>query len=281
MPTPDERTGLTSEEHRNRALLSFVGCLVSAAMLGQTLADGQIGLGRRGDAFIRPETSPLAYWGVVAGLGAAAIVAMIFGVMEWRASRRTYFTPGWRPGQPTTAAMAVPPKGFRRGTSREGQPTIAYRASGIGCLGGFFAMWLAAWTYGCVLFTSEALHMQDGPSAMQVILLTGAWMSELLVIGIVVSTFGALTTFTFHADRLEIERSLLGMRRVRSVPRQEIQCVRQVEDPRRPRDLLATWSLMVEGTRPVALLSSQPFGKSAWLGPIVAQWAGVGFEGCG
>jgi hypothetical protein len=60
--------------------------------------------------------------------------------------------------------------------------------------------------------------------------------------------------------------------------RVEVTAVRQVKDGGDGEDSFPSWALAVVGRTEMRVLSKQPIEKSAWLGLIVARWAGVTFE---
>ena len=162
--------------------------------------------------------------------------------------------------------------------SRDGHMAIAYRTTGMGCLAVFLFVWLSGWTVGCVLFTYKALFGQAGIDYGGLLFMIPFWCAEFLVLGYALWHFRSITMFTFYPDRLLIERTLLRYRRQRSIPKQEVDVVRQIKDGGEGEDSFPSWGLAIEGRTNIKLLSRQAIEKSAWLGPIVARWAEVEFE---
>lgn len=179
----------------------------------------------------------------------------------------------------TDLTASPPPKGFLVTASRDGYPAVEYRTQGMIAIAWFFAVWLAIWTPGCILMTYQAFFGKNSPEYTLMLFSLPFWAGEFGVIGYVLWLFCSVTTFTFYADRLRVERSLFNRyRRTREIPRREISVVRQVKDGGEGEDSFPSWGLAVEGEANFKLLSRQKIEKSAWLGPIVARWAGVEYE---
>jgi hypothetical protein len=104
------------------------------------------------------------------------------------------------------------------------------------------------------------------------------WAIEFAAIGYVAWFFRSVTVFTFMPEALIAERWLLWFRRRRVFPRREIVAVKQVKDGGEGDDSFPSWGLAVIADKEVRILSRQPIDKSAWLGPVIATWAGVAFE---
>jgi hypothetical protein len=162
--------------------------------------------------------------------------------------------------------------------SRDGHMAVAYRTTGMGCLAVFLFVWLCGWTIGCVFFTYKALFGESGIDYGGLLFMVPFWCAEFLVFGYMLWHFRSITMFTFYPDRLVIERTLLHYRRQRSIPKEEIEIVRQIKDGGEGDDSFPSWGLAIEGRSNIKLLSRQEIEKSAWLGPIVARWAGVEYE---
>jgi hypothetical protein len=170
-----------------------------------------------------------------------------------------------------------PPKGFLVTASRDAHPAITYRTAGLVGIAVFFAVWLTGWTAACV-FATYALITGRGHFAINGGLVTsGLWLSDLGVLAHVLWFFFSETTVTFYPDRLLVERRLARYCRRDETTRQSIRAVRQVQDGGR-QDSFPTWGLLVDSDGETQLLSRQLAEKSAWLGPIVAHWAGVEYQ---
>ncbi len=156
---------------------------------------------------------------------------------------------------------------------------IRYRTRGMGCLALFFAVWLSIWTACCVLFTYAALFDQQDVDWLGLLFMVPFWVAEFGVAGYVAWFFGSVTRFTFGPEELVAERSLWRFRRRKVFHRGEVTAVRQVKDGGDVvDDSFPSWALDIICRAEVRVLSRQPLDKSSWLGPIIAQWAGVGFE---
>jgi hypothetical protein len=107
--------------------------------------------------------------------------------------------------------------------------------------------------------------------------LTPFWMIEIGMVLYVAWFFRSVTVFVFEPDQLLAERSLLWYRRRRVFPRQGLVVVKQVKDGGED-DSFPSWGLALVGEKEEPIISRQPIEKSDWLGPIVAEWAGVDFQ---
>lgn len=148
----------------------------------------------------------------------------------------------------------------------------------MGCLALFFFVWLAGWTCGCVFGTYAALFGENAIEVGLLLFMIPFWAAEFFVLGWALWHFRSITTITFLDDELQIERRLFSYRRERVIRKDGIQCVRQIKDGGEGEDSFPSWGLAVEGEKNVKLLSRQEIEKSAWLGPIVAEWADVDFH---
>ncbi len=172
-----------------------------------------------------------------------------------------------------------PPKGFLVTASLDGYPAVTYKTTGMIGIAVFFTVWLTGWTTACVLmsykmfFTGQPFHFP------QLLFLIIFWSAEFAVIGTVLWLFFSETVITFYPDRLLVERSLHKYHKRWQMTRQNIEAVWQIKDGGEGRDSFPSWGLVMGGKdREIKLLARQKFEKSAWLGPIVARWAGVNYE---
>ena len=104
------------------------------------------------------------------------------------------------------------------------------------------------------------------------------WAGGVWVLGYALWRFHATTKLTFSADCLLLERRLFLYKDRCSVWKREIERLRQVKDGGEGEDDFPSWGLSLDAARTVRVLSRQEIEKSAWLGPIVAQWAGVEYR---
>jgi hypothetical protein len=172
------------------------------------------------------------------------------------------------------------PRGFTLATSDAGEWTLSYRAAGAIGLGCFFTVWLGIWTTGCVVATFAVLtgRAEGWALAFLMIWLVPGWFFEFVVAAYALWFFFSVTTFTLGTDQLVVERSLWGYRRRRAFPRAAIRAVSQVKDGGEGEDSFPGWGLVVSASSRVKVLTRQPIDKSNWLGPVLAEWAGVVFE---
>jgi hypothetical protein len=170
------------------------------------------------------------------------------------------------------------PRGFKIIETDDRSLEIHYRTQGMGCMAIFFAFWLTGWTAGCVFMTANVFYSPSGSDLILALFTVPFWVAEIFTIAFVAWLFGSVTQFKFGSDELRVERSLWWYRRSRIITRNEITAVRQVKDGGEDEDSFPSWALTVVGPSEVQVLWRQPIEKSNWLGPIIAQWAGVSFE---
>jgi hypothetical protein len=108
--------------------------------------------------------------------------------------------------------------------------------------------------------------------------ITPFWAVGFGVLAWSISYLFSTTVYTSFTDRLHIERSFAGYRRLRDIPRHGIQTVRQIEDGVERESSFPSWALVIEGQSNVMLLSKQSMEASDWFGPIEAAWVGVKYE---
>ena len=172
-----------------------------------------------------------------------------------------------------------PPKGFFVTASRDGYPAVIYKTTGQTPVAVFFTLWLSIWTVACVAMAYQAFF--KGPINYQMALMAiPFWAAEVGVIALVLWMFFSVTTFIFYPDRLAIEKTLGKYQRRQEIAKGDVKGIRQVKDGGEGRDSFPSWGLVVATTVPNKILSRQKIEKSAWLGPIVARWAGMEYEPC-
>jgi len=154
---------------------------------------------------------------------------------------------------------------------------VRYRTTGMRTLGCFAAVWLGVWAIGVGL--SSYRVVVDGRGDAGFLLWLGfAWGVEVVSIALVLWYFRAVTEFRFEPARLVVEQSLWRLRRLRVIPAADVRAVEQVKDGVEGDDSFPSWGLvLVLAAGRVTLLAWQPADKSAWLGPVVARWAGVSY----
>ncbi|MBI5706530.1 MAG: hypothetical protein HZC36_06025 [Armatimonadetes bacterium] len=171
---------------------------------------------------------------------------------------------------------APPPAGFLL-EFESGSPVIRYRPKGMGCAIAFFIVWILGWTGGCIALLASALaRTASGPTVGFVMLF---WATDVLVILIFLWLFRSQTVFRFSESELIWTKSLGKLKRRKCFPKSGILAVRQVKDGGDGEDSFPSWGLMLVGPD-FKVLSRQDIGKSDWLGPLLAQWAGKPYEAC-
>jgi hypothetical protein len=170
----------------------------------------------------------------------------------------------------------TPPPGYKLETGDSGELLIEYRTTGMGCFGLFMFVWLSGWTIGCLVFTGAALCDPNGVDWALLLFMLPFWAVFFGMVAYVAWFFWSVTRFTFGADELAVERTLMGILRRRTFPRQNVKSIKQVKDGGED-DSFHCWGLVVIGEAGVFVLSQQPKDKSDWLGPLIAKWAGVAF----
>lgn len=89
---------------------------------------------------------------------------------------------------------------------------------------------LAGWTAGCIFFTWVVLYEWPLSRFWGVLLLVSIWAIEIYgFLSNIAWYFWSVTTFTFCADRLVLERVLFGYSRRSEFPKQAIHAVRQIK----------------------------------------------------
>ena len=171
-----------------------------------------------------------------------------------------------------------PPRGFQVGTSEAGDLQIRYRTTGMFGYSVALVLLVGVGAIICLRYTVDALTNPSGIDWQTLLIVSPFWMIDVATSFGVAWYLRSITTFTFLLGELTIERSLFWYRRQRVFPRNEIGAVKQVEDLVDTQNSCSSWSLTLIAKNEVRVLSQQPIDKSDWLGPIIAEWAGVVFE---
>ena len=174
-------------------------------------------------------------------------------------------------------------EGFQVATSRDGDVVIHRRRVGkpwfMRTFYVRFAVWLLGWLFAGAFLTYQALAIRAVPFWIPALW----WVCGIFVFRYVFGTawwrLSSVTAYTFHNDVLRIENIFLTRRTSREVSKRDVRSVRQVYDGGRVDDLVTpSWGLLLECPAKFKILSHEEFDTSAWLGPLVAQWAGVSYE---
>jgi hypothetical protein len=196
-----------------------------------------------------------------------------------------------------TATGVTPESGFRMSGTERGGRLICYRTRGMRALGMFEGLFLATWTGVCVSLIWKFLTGEYSilPFAILFVIIEYFILEEFAW-----DRFAA-HSFLFEADRFVFQRRLLWYADGWVFGHGVIEAVTQVKDGGEDEDSFPSWGLVVEApsaeklqpervpaierwvrrhspSSVVPILSREAIGKSDWLGPIVAHWAGVPFE---
>lgn len=169
------------------------------------------------------------------------------------------------------------PRGFDVTTSDDGCRVICYRTSGMGPYGLFCGMFLGGWTVVCALFTGTVVFNANGVNYPSMLFIGPFWLAGVLLAAYAAWYFWSVTRFTFGHKELVVDRSLLWFGRRRRFQREEVTAVRQIKDGGDGDEPCPSWALAVVARTEVHVLAVQPIDKSSWLGPVIANWAGVSF----
>ena len=175
------------------------------------------------------------------------------------------------------------PEGFQVTTSRDGHVVINRRRVGPRWFMWFFYSlfggWLLGWLFGAVFLTYQALVTPKIPRWFAVLWWIGGIVCFRYVFGTVWWRLSSVTSYTFHEDKLLVQNIFLTRHTSRKVDKRDVRIVRQVYDGGKVDDLVThSWGLLLECPGKLKLLSHEEFETSAWLGSLVAQWAGVSYE---
>jgi len=172
----------------------------------------------------------------------------------------------------------------------------------MGCLNAFLGVWLSIWTVAVGGLIHGYFHggkMDDG-APMPLWFVMAFVIPWLFVALMLLYSKFARKTFRLTSDALHIETRLLGASWALMLPRDTITRVKQVKDGGEGDDSFPSWGLELKSAarieRPMqrlsllnnfgrnvrfrSVLSRLPYDHSAWLGNIIAQWAGVELELC-
>ena len=175
------------------------------------------------------------------------------------------------------------PEGFQVTTSRDGHISINRRRVGPPWFRWtffvLFGCWLLGWLLTGVFLTYQAAAGRKVPLWLAVIWWIGGIVILRYVFGTAWWRLSSVTRYTFHEEQFLVENIFLTRRTSRKVQKRDVRIVRQVYDGGQVDDLVTpSWGLLLECPGKFQLLSHEEFGTSAWLGPLVAQWAGVSYE---
>lgn len=174
--------------------------------------------------------------------------------------------------------LSDPPSGFRVIEPGD-RILVVYSPQGMGCMKAFFVVWLGGWTAGTLALTGAFVRGElNKPSSIPPMVFVLVFWAALIGVGLFAAwLFFGKTMVVLEADRMTVVRALGRWVRSREVRKAEVRSVRQVQDGGQGDDSFPSWGLQVEAGKRVTVLYRQEAAKSAWLGPVLAAWAGVEF----
>ena len=175
------------------------------------------------------------------------------------------------------------PEGFQVTTSGDGHLVINRRRVGPRWFMWTFYVvgggWLLGWIFAGAFLTYQALAARKVPLWLAALWWVGGIVVGRYVIGEAWWRFSSVTVYTFQEEILLVENIFFTRRTSRKAHKRDIRIVRQVYDGGQVDDLVTpSWGLLLECQGKLQLLSHEKFETSAWLGPLVAQWAEVSYE---
>ncbi len=178
-----------------------------------------------------------------------------------------------------TEPIPPAPVGFLMVADDSGAVVIHHRRTGMKGMLVFLSLWLVGWTVACVFLAhAYASGKMNNDSPMPIWFVLAFWMSDLFVFGLLAYLLFARKSYRLDNDSLTVAVNLLGFRRIRTVPRQGLRRIVQVQDGGRGEDSFPSWGLRAETSdKPLVLVFRQPYEISHWLGQVLAQWAEVDF----
>lgn len=179
-----------------------------------------------------------------------------------------------------TPAIPPAPAGLLMVPAGGGAVVIHHRRTGMKSMLVFLSLWLTGWTAACIFLAHIYLNggKLDNGTPMPIWFVLVFWASDIFVLGLLVYLLFARKSYRLDGDSLTVEVNLLGYRRVRAVPRQDLRRLVQIQDGGKGEDSFPSWGLRAETTgKPLVLVFRQPHEISHWLGQVLAQWAEVDF----
>ncbi|MCW5941454.1 MAG: hypothetical protein KIS66_04435 [Fimbriimonadaceae bacterium] len=173
------------------------------------------------------------------------------------------------------ARLADPPQGFQ--VLEPGDRIIVvYTPQGMGCMKAFLITWIGGWATGTFHLTLAFIRGEMKRPPIPSLLFVLVFLASLIGVGLFAAwMFFGKTMVMLGDDRVAIVRALGRWLRSREVPKGVIRSVRQVQDGGRGDDSFPSWGLRLEADTAVTVLYRQEAERSAWLGLVLAEWAGV------
>jgi hypothetical protein len=171
------------------------------------------------------------------------------------------------------------PAGFQLTTLGRDQWLIQHQRTGMGCLNAFLMAWLSGWTMACIamvylyFFETPTNPEQTIPLGIVIIFCT----ADIVVWCFLIYSIFCKQTFQIDYYNLVITTEILALKWDKTIPKNSIRRVVQVQDGGRGRDSFPSWGLKIEGSKKASLIFRQPYEKSYWLGEFLANWAKVEF----
>ncbi len=172
-----------------------------------------------------------------------------------------------------------PPKGFKVIEDNKFELVIRHRNAGMGCMTTFLLVWLGGWGWACVAMLFQYVRPSPDQEPVSLLIVLALWFSEFLVGGFFLYVL-ARRSFRLEGSMLTFEVEVFGIRKVRTVSKDDIRGVKQVKDGGEGDDSFPSWGLRLETgeRRSISLLFRQPHESSRWLGQVLQSRLGVPFH---
>lgn len=171
------------------------------------------------------------------------------------------------------------PAGFQLTTLGQNQWLIQHQRTGMGCLNAFLIVWLSGWTLACIAmiytYFSETSSNSEGAISLSMVLIFST--IDIVVWCCLLYSIFCKQTFQIDYYNLVITTEILALKWDKTIPKDSIRRVVQVQDGGRGKDSFPSWGLKIKGSKKASLIFRQPYEKSYWLGEFVANWAKVEF----
>ncbi len=185
------------------------------------------------------------------------------------------------------------PKGFRVRREPTGEIWIDYHPPGVGGPARFFILWFVFTSVGCIGSVYDIYGRYDDLALFARYLMRVPWLGWLVVtiVAVIMMVLPAIVLMWFlfgrncfglSEDGLWIQKRLFFWQRIKFVPLEDMQNVRQVKDggqvvAGQVEDSFSTWGLKIYAEKETNLLWRQPIEMSDWLGGVLSNWYDIPF----
>ncbi|MEM7698821.1 MAG: hypothetical protein AAF236_10490, partial [Verrucomicrobiota bacterium] len=169
------------------------------------------------------------------------------------------------------------PAGFSLDQNDDREVRITHKQPGVRYLILFFTVWILGWSVGCFFLGSVYLSGRtvEGGESIPLWLVIVFFLADGFVIVFLLHFIFAKTQFLVGREQLIVEKRSFLIRRIRSIPRDTIQQLIEVEDRFAGDDEVRKWLLKIKAVEPTTLLARQPRESTSWLGGFLADWADI------